>query len=33
LTDASWFKLLFWGLIIAMIIHLALIVAIAGIAK
>lgn len=33
MTDASWFRLLFWGLIIAMIIHLALIVAIAEIAR
>jgi hypothetical protein len=33
LSDASWYKLLFWGLLIAMLVHLALIIAIAGIAK
>lgn len=33
LTDRTWFKLFFWGAIITMLVHLALIVAIAGIAK
>jgi hypothetical protein len=33
LTDKSWFKLFFWGALITMLCHLALIVAIAGIAK
>lgn len=33
LSDISWYKLLFWGGLIAMLVHLALIVAIAGIAK
>lgn len=33
LTDKSWFKLFFWGALITMLVHLALIVAIAGIAK
>ena len=33
LTDKSWFKLLFWGAIITMLVHLALIVALAGIIK
>lgn len=33
LTDKSWFKLLFWGAIITMLVHLALIVALAGFLK
>lgn len=33
LTDKSWFKLFFWGAIITMLVHLALIVALAGIIK
>ncbi|HKW23288.1 MAG TPA: hypothetical protein VJO13_18030 [Ktedonobacterales bacterium] len=33
LTDKTWFKLFFWGALITMLFHLALIVAIAGIAK
>jgi hypothetical protein len=33
LTDRTWFKLFFWGAIITMLVHLALIVAIAGLAK
>lgn len=33
LTDKSWFKLLLWGSIITMLVHLALIVALAGIVK
>ena len=33
MTDRSWFILFFWGALITMIVHLALIVAIAGIAR
>ena len=33
LTDKSWFKLFFWGALITMLVHLALIVALAGIMK
>ena len=33
LTDKTWFKLFFWGALITMLFHLALIVAIAGIAR
>ena len=33
LTDKTWFKLFFWGAIITMLVHLALIVALAGIIK
>lgn len=33
LTDKTWFKVFFWGAIITMLVHLAIIVAIAGIAK
>lgn len=33
LTDTSWYKLLFWAFLLAMLIHLALIVALAGIIK
>jgi hypothetical protein len=33
LTDKTWFKLFFWGALITMLFHLALIVAIAGFAK
>lgn len=33
LTDKTWFKLFFWGALITMLVHLALIVALAGIIK
>lgn len=33
LTDSTWFKLFFWGALITMLVHLALIVALAGIIK
>lgn len=33
LTDKTWFKLFFWGTIITMLVHLALIVVLAGIIK
>jgi hypothetical protein len=33
MSDRSWLKLLFWGTVIAMLVHLALIVALAGIAR
>lgn len=33
LTDKTWFKLFFWGLLITMLVHLALIVALAGLIK
>ena len=33
LTDKTWFKLFFWGAVITMLVHLALIVALAGIIK
>ncbi|HEX6544037.1 MAG TPA: hypothetical protein VF040_19945 [Ktedonobacterales bacterium] len=33
LTDQTWFKVFFWGTIITMLVHLAIIVAIAGLAR